>query len=139
MSDAPPPLQAGQALPERRIHITQALIDHYAQLSGDHNPIHVDPEAGATSAFGGTIAHGCIPLEPVFQSLLAWSAGDRLPPGTRLRLRYRAPSRPGDTIRSQVQVVSQESTDQGRVVRLSFACLNQKDQLVIDGECDYLA
>lgn len=139
MTTSSPPFQAGQALAVCRIHITQALIDGYAQLSGDFNPIHVDPEAGAASVFGGTIAHGCIPMEPVFQSILNWSASDRLPPRTRIRLRYRAPSRPGDTIRSQVQLQSEAVTAQGRVIHMTFSCLNQNDQLVIDGECDYIA
>ncbi|MEI7786131.1 MAG: MaoC family dehydratase [Betaproteobacteria bacterium] len=120
-------------LPSCQIQITQALIDEYAHLSGDFNPVHVDPQAAAGSSFGTTIAHGCIPLEPVFQSLLRWSGLQSLPPQTRFRLRYRAPSRPGDTIRSQVQLISRKPGQ----VQLSFACLNQLDQLVIDGDCDF--
>ena len=41
-----PSFQAGQALPACSIRITQELIDEYARLSGDFNPIHVDPQAG---------------------------------------------------------------------------------------------
>jgi 3-hydroxybutyryl-CoA dehydratase len=128
MNDAPEAV-----LPSCQIQITQDLIDEYARLSGDFNPVHVDPQAAASSSFGTTIAHGCIPLEPVFQSLLRWSGLPNLPPQTRFRLRYRAPSRPGDTIRSQVQVRSRSQAQ----VQLSFACLNQLDQLVIDGDCDF--
>ena len=134
-----PSFQAGQALPACSIRITQELIDEYARLSGDFNPIHVDPQAGAASVFGGTIAHGCIPLEPVIQSILRWSGGDRLPPRARFTLRYRAPSRPGDTIRSQVLQKAESSTDSGRAIVLQFACLNQADQPVIEGECEYPA
>jgi acyl dehydratase len=128
MNDAP-----DTVLPSCQIQISQDLIDEYARLSGDFNPVHVDPQAAAGSSFGTTIAHGCIPLEPVFQSLLRWSGLHNLPPQARFRLRYRAPSRPGDTIRSQVQVVS---LNPGQV-HLSFTCLNQFDQLVIDGDCDF--
>ena len=128
MNDAPDTL-----LPSCQIQISQDLIDEYARLSGDFNPVHVDPQAAGGSSFGTTIAHGCIPLEPVFQSLLRWSGLHNLPPQARFRLRYRAPSRPGDTIRSQVQVVSRNPGQ----VHLSFACLNQFDQLVIDGDCDF--
>lgn len=42
--------------------VTQADVDDYARLSGDHNPIHVDPEAAARSPYGGTIAHGLLTL-----------------------------------------------------------------------------
>lgn len=129
--DTPP---ATGRLPDASIHITQALIDRYAALSGDFNPIHVDPVAGAASAFGSTIAHGCIPLEPVFQSLLRWSGCDRLPPRTQVRLRYRAPSRPGDTVRAEVWQTG-PATDGTQ--SLAFRCLNQHGQLVLDGEADY--
>lgn len=130
------PFQAGAALPECGIRITQELIDAYAGISGDFNPIHVDVQAGAASVFGGTIAHGCLPLEPVFQSLLRWMGSDCLPPQTRVQLRYRAPSRPGDTIRSQVRQQSESITQQGRTIVLAFSCVNQAGQSVIDGECE---
>lgn len=139
MTSSGPVFSAGHALPECSIRITQELIDTYAGISGDFNPIHVDAQAGAASVFGGTIAHGCIPLEPVFQSILRWSGGDRLPPQTRLSLRYRAPSRPGDTIHSQVQLQSESATAQGRAIVMAFSCVNQNGQLVIDGECTYPA
>jgi 3-hydroxybutyryl-CoA dehydratase len=131
--------EAGQLLPACDIAITQQLIDHYAALSGDFNPIHIDPAAGAASAFGSTIAHGCIPLEPVFQSILRWSRSDRLPPGTRLHLRYRAPSRPGDTVRSQVQLLSVQQTGDGAVIAMTFSCHNTDGTLVLDGTCEYPA
>jgi len=129
-------LRVGTPLPMCEIHITQALIDTYAELSGDFNPLHVDVPAATASAFSGTIAHGCIPMEPVFQAILRWTGTDALPSGTAIRLRYRAPSRPGDTIRSEAQVASVQ-TDGGRqFLTLSFACLNQRGERVIDGECD---
>jgi 3-hydroxybutyryl-CoA dehydratase len=60
---------AGAKLDSCTVLITQELIDVYASISGDFNPIHVDTEAARASEFGGTIAHGCIPLEPVFQAV----------------------------------------------------------------------
>jgi len=137
MKTSLPSLALGQAMPKCSITITQALIDHYAEVSGDFNPIHVDPEAGKCSAFGGTIAHGCIPLELVFQCLLLWSGTDRLPAQTRLRYRYRSPSRPGDTIRAEMRLIAEPEQKLDGLMRFSFACLRQDDQVVIDGECDF--
>jgi acyl dehydratase len=43
--------------------ITQALVDEFAQVSGDHQWIHVDPErARRESPFGTTVAHGFLTL-----------------------------------------------------------------------------
>jgi acyl dehydratase len=46
------------AVVERRRTFTQADFDRFAALSGDRNPIHVDPAYSATSRFGRTVAHG---------------------------------------------------------------------------------
>ncbi len=38
--------------------MTQDEVDRFADLTGDHNFIHVDPERAAQTPFGGTVAHG---------------------------------------------------------------------------------
>ena len=38
--------------------VTQAAIDAFADATGDHQWIHVDPERAKDTPFGGTIAHG---------------------------------------------------------------------------------
>ncbi len=42
--------------------VDQARIDAFAEVTGDHQFIHVDPVAAAASPFGGTIAHGFLTL-----------------------------------------------------------------------------
>ena len=42
--------------------IDQQLINAFADLTNDHNYIHVDPEKAAQSPMGGTIAHGLLTL-----------------------------------------------------------------------------
>ncbi|WP_420104320.1 MaoC family dehydratase [Bosea sp. (in: a-proteobacteria)] len=126
-------------LPERSIVISQALIDEYAALSGDYNPLHVDPAAGEAAGFGGPIAHGCIPMEPLCQALQAFLEADELPADTAIRLRYRAPSRPGDVIRSRAVVTGLAHAGSREVATIGFACLNQRDETVLDGEVEVSA
>ena len=38
--------------------VTQKDIDQFADVTGDHQWIHVDPERAKDTPFGGTIAHG---------------------------------------------------------------------------------
>ena len=40
------------------LEISQGRIDQFAETTGDHQWIHVDPERAASGPFGGTIAHG---------------------------------------------------------------------------------
>jgi len=42
--------------------VTQEAVDAFAQLTGDHQWIHVDRERAAASPFGTTIAHGLLTL-----------------------------------------------------------------------------
>jgi acyl dehydratase len=42
--------------------VTQAEVDAFADVTGDHQWIHVDPERAAQSPLGGTIAHGLLTL-----------------------------------------------------------------------------
>jgi acyl dehydratase len=42
--------------------VTQAEVDAFADTTGDHQWIHVDPERAAATPFGGTIAHGYLTL-----------------------------------------------------------------------------
>lgn len=80
-----------------RASLTQDDIDAYADLSGDYNPLHVDPEAGRRSPFASTIAHGPLPLGFVQRAI-----EDRLdsewPSGLRLDARFLGPTRPGDAL-----------------------------------------
>jgi acyl dehydratase len=49
----------GEALGTSEWHeVTQADIDAFADVTGDHQWIHVDPERARETPFGGTIAHG---------------------------------------------------------------------------------
>lgn len=42
--------------------ITQGQIDQFAEATGDHQWIHVDPQAAADGPFGTTVAHGYLTL-----------------------------------------------------------------------------
>ena len=46
----------------RYIDVTQERVDLFADATGDHQWIHVDPERAAAGPFGGTIAHGYLTL-----------------------------------------------------------------------------
>ena len=86
--------------------ITQAEVDAFADATGDHQWIHVDPERAARSPLGGTIAHGLFTLSlapAMTDSLLSFEGfafalnygynrvrfPGPLPVGARVRLRAR--------------------------------------------------
>jgi acyl dehydratase len=48
--------------PSEWLEITQQRVDTFADATGDHQYIHVDPERAKDGPFGGTIAHGFLTL-----------------------------------------------------------------------------
>ena len=89
--------------------MSQEKIQAFADTTGDHNFIHVDPEMAAQTPFGGTVAHGYLTL-----SLLPQMSYEVLPhddPGAGMalnyglnRVRFPAPVRSGSMIRTRSQL-----------------------------------
>ncbi|MFN3763725.1 MAG: MaoC/PaaZ C-terminal domain-containing protein [Anaerolineae bacterium] len=116
--------------------ITEADILTFAELSGDTNPLHVDPEYARTTAFGERIAHGLLGLS--IASGLAWQTG--LMEGTAIAFigldwKFRAPIRIGDTIRVRMVATQKKEMPQlgGGFVTVSATLLNQRDEVVQKG------
>jgi 3-hydroxybutyryl-CoA dehydratase len=126
-------LQVGMALPEVQRHITQAVINAYAQASRDFNPVHIDPAFAAQTAAGGTIAHGMLDLAYCSQ-MLTQAFGINWLENGHLSVRFKMPARPGDdlTVRGKIEKIYAEN---GRtVVSCTILCTNQKDETIISGE-----
>ncbi|HHK5254810.1 TPA: MaoC family dehydratase [Pseudomonas aeruginosa] len=65
--------------------IDQERVDQFAECTGDHQFIHVDPEKAAKTPFGGTIAHGFLSLSLIpklMEGLLV------LPEGLKMAVNY---------------------------------------------------
>jgi acyl dehydratase len=97
--------------------VTQADIDAFAELSGDHQWIHVDPErAKSESPYGTTIAHGNLTLSMVdgFRQDLISSTGFAL--GVNYgwnKIRFPAPVPVDTKVRGKAEVVSVEEVGGG--------------------------
>ncbi|MDE2765388.1 MAG: MaoC family dehydratase [Chloroflexota bacterium] len=108
--------------------ITQEQLRAYADASGDHNPLHLDPGYAATTMFGRPIAHGMLVLAFVSE-MMTDAFGERWLEGGSLRARFRAPVYPGDTVRAAATKRGEEDG----AVHYDVAVRNQDDQAVIDG------
>jgi acyl dehydratase len=98
---------------------TQADFDAFARLSGDHNPIHVDPVFSARTRFGCTVAHGAL-LCAVLRGLVE----DLVPGGRQIRqsTQYPAPTPAGEPHRFEAETIAIDgpvTTIRLRVTRVS--------------------
>ncbi len=111
--------------------ISEADIEAYAHLTGDLNPLHMDPEFASTSRFGERIAHGMLTA-----GLISAVLGMHLPgPGgiyLSQTLTFLRPVRIGDTITATAEVTAYDA--ERRRLRLRTSCVNQRGEAVLDGE-----
>ncbi len=102
------------------VEVTQGMIDKFADATGDHQFIHVDPVAAAQTPFGGTVAHGFLTLSlmPLLSSKV--SDAPRLE-GAKMgvnyggnKVRFLTPVRSGSKVRGRFKLLSFDEKKPGQ-------------------------
>ncbi len=117
--------------------VTGAMIDMYAEVSGDHTLLHVDEEYARKSHFGQRVAHGLFGL--AVADGLKCQAEYRFRPGMSLGWTwdFLLPIRIGDVLRVKFRIDSvrpSKSKPGWGIVVIPCELLNQDDQVVHRGE-----
>ncbi|MFJ4396813.1 MaoC family dehydratase [Pseudomonas sp. NPDC089396] len=104
--------------------VTQARIDLFAEATGDHQWIHVDPERAANGPFGACIAHGYLTLALANLFMPQLMRVENMAMGVNYgtdRVRFPAAVTVGSRVRGRGQVISAESVGSAvqLVVRIS--------------------
>jgi acyl dehydratase len=125
------PALAGHRLgPTEWREMTQERVNEFADVTEDHNYIHVDAERAKASPFGGTIAHGYLSmalLAPISQTLLSVSdAATSVNYGID-RLRFPAPLPVGAAFRGTGEIAEVSEVKGGMQVKVTFT-LEVRDQ-----------
>jgi acyl dehydratase len=92
------------------VEVTQAMIDKFAEATGDHQFIHVDPAKAAMTPFGGTIAHGFLTLSlmPLLNSLTPQPRIEGVKMGVNYggnKVRFLTPVRSGKRVRGRFKTL----------------------------------
>lgn len=96
------PAPAGRRPPELSVRLSQERIDSYAEASGDHNPIHLDPDFARAVGLPSTIAHGLLTLAAAVAPLERWAA--EVAYVSKVTCRFSAPVPSGDVLSGQPEV-----------------------------------
>ncbi len=109
--------------------VTVTDIDHFAEVTGDFNPVHVNEEYAKKTFFKGRIAHGVLALGFMSAALAKL-------PGLVIFLsatdKFLAPVRIGDTITATGEAISVRK-DKG-IITFKMTCTNQDGQAIVEGE-----
>ena len=117
--------------------VTQQDIDRFADVSGDRNAVHLDEAYAAGTPFKGRVAHGMLSA-----SFISGVLGTQLPGAGTIyvsqSLRFLAPVRPGDTVRTCVTVKEIRETNRSRGEVVCSTTAHVGDVAVIEGEATVL-
>jgi 3-hydroxybutyryl-CoA dehydratase len=121
-------LHIGQRFTETKV-FTQADFDEFARLSGDDNPIHVDPVFAARTGFGRTVAHGMLLYGTICGLLSRHFLG-----AVQLEqsFMFPAPTYAGEAMTVQVEITAVDS-ETGQI-RLKTTLINPDGRLTCEGE-----
>ena len=115
--------------------VTDRDIELFAEVSTDHNPVHLDDSYAQDTIFGGRIAHGMLTA-----GLISAVIGEQLPGhGTVYMgqsLKFLAPVRPGDMVLAEVEVIHIDYSK--RRVRMETRCMVDGKKVLV-GEATVLA
>ncbi len=110
--------------------ITEEVINDFARVTGDFNPVHLDQAYAEKTFFKGRIAHGLFSV-----GLLSTVLGNILPGHGTIYLsqeaKFLAPVRIGDTITAKVEVI--ELVPEKNRAEFRTTCMNQDGKVVVDG------
>lgn len=112
MSDAttaaPAAVAVGDEMTPLARTVTQEQINAYADASGDHNPIHVDPEFARAVGLPGTIAHGLLDMAILTEAVARWAGGYEQV--ASVACRFSKPLLPGQSVTCTGRVISVDDT-----------------------------
>jgi 3-hydroxybutyryl-CoA dehydratase len=118
-----------------RVTITNAMMNEFAELSGDYSPLHFDEEYGKKSTFNQIICYGLL-LASFFSRLI----GMYLPGENALCLsqsiNYLLPAFIGDEITVEGEVITKSSAT--RIITLKTIIKNNSGKCLIDGQAKIL-
>jgi 3-hydroxybutyryl-CoA dehydratase len=111
--------------------ITDGVVRAFAELSGDHNPIHLDEEFAARTRFGKRIAHGMI-SGALISAVLGQEFKERKIVYLSQTLKFTAPVFLDDTVTATATVT--HIREDKPIITLETVCTNQAGETVVKGK-----
>ena len=137
LSTLSPALKASLARVGDKAHATRTFTEadvlQFASLTHDSNPLHADQDFADGTRFGSRVVHGML-----YGSMFGAIVGQRFPGAVYVSqsLRFRKPVMLGDSVTAEIEV--SEVGAGGRVLNFDTRCLNQRGELVLEGEARVL-
>lgn len=109
--------------------ITPVWLQEYATISGDWNPIHLDPQSAIEAGFEGAIAHGMLSMGMMTTLITPWLNGSTII--KKFQTRFQAPLMVGDCLHVSGKVIKKSS--EGSITTVHLEGRNQREELILNG------
>lgn len=124
---------AGTELPGKSRTVTLEMLRNYATASGDHNPIHTDPDFAATTPFERPIAHGMLLLAYIMEMLTTTFGTDWITSG-QLKVRFRKPAYVDSAVTAWGTV--KKADDETGRLQITVGCRDESGDDLVTGSTE---
>ena len=112
------------------VKITETMLNNFAEISGDHNPLHMDENYARTTRFGKRLCHGML-----LASLFSRMVGMYMPGKNALyfsqSLNFKSPCFINDEVTVECEVLNKCTSS--RIITLKTTISNQTGECLVDG------
>ena len=116
----------------KKIEITRDLVDSYASLTGDRNPIHLNEDYAKRSSFGKCIAHGML-LSSFFSTVIASEYPGEGSIYLTQDIKFIKPCFVGEWITVKIELIQEIKKLNSTIYNLSTQILNIENEILIEG------
>jgi acyl dehydratase len=125
-------VQVGESLPVLDVPaVDRVTLALFAGASGDHNPIHLDPDFARGAGMSDVFAHGMLGMAWLGRLLTRWTPQANL---RRFDVRFQGITQLGNAISCRGRVVGKLLVNDERCVRVELQSVDQSGQAKIAGE-----
>jgi len=118
-----------------QITITESMVDDFAKLSGDFNPLHTDNEYAVSSGFDGRVCHGML-LGSFFSRLIGMYLPGKHALHISQSLNFVNPCFIGETITVEGKVIDKSPAT--KIIKLETTITNESGKRIIDGKAQVI-
>ena len=115
---------------EKEFSFSQEQVNLFAELSGDKNPIHIDPGYAAETSFGQTIVHGVFTIS-IFSQIIGMEFPGEGTIYLGQDLDFKRPVYPGQTYKAQLEVM--EVIEGKHIASIKTQIFDRNNKIALDG------
>jgi len=125
-------MKIGQELISVNKKIDKKMVEDYADISGDHNPIHLNSDYAKDTIFNHTIAHGMLLISSISEMMLLnfnyqWTESGKL------KIKFRNPLYVGESMNCKGKITKIETDNDRTLVTSEVMCTNEEGKILISG------